>query len=192
MELAHNTNFHQLSIYGEMLMRLARLSSNYGRQSQVLKVCEEMLENPPSTEYYFDILSYLMERDEFGKVEELLELMEEWSSHKFSKESESSRRISWGETVKDRVKQMKVSIGGKERWNDLRRVEKIIERLGIEDEQMKDEELHEEFHRRELEKLWERIRKHYKDKNWVRFDKAEEGVEVLLSKVDTLKDTWHY
>ena len=79
MELAHNTNFHQLSIYGEMLMRLARLSSKYGRKSQVLKVCEEMLNNPPSIEYYFDIINYLMERDEFGKVEELLELIEEWS-----------------------------------------------------------------------------------------------------------------
>ena len=57
--------------------------------------------------------------------------------------------------MKNRVKEMKILIGGKEKWSSLRRIEKITERLGIEDEQMRDEELYEEFHRRGLHKLLE-------------------------------------
>ena len=72
-----------------------------------------------------------------------------------------NKGIAWGQTVKDRVKEMKVSMGGKERWNYLRRVEKIVGRLGIDDEKMTDEELYEEFHRRELERVWKEIDKHY-------------------------------
>ena len=74
----------------------------------------------------------------------------------------------------------------------MRRVEKITERLGIEDEKLRDEELHEEFHRRELEKVWERIHKHWDNDAWDEFDKAQEEVEVLLSKVDALKDNIYY
>ena len=40
---------------------------------------------------------------------------------------------------------MKVSMGGKERWSYLRRVEKITERLGIEDEKITDTELHGQY-----------------------------------------------
>ena len=58
--------------------------------------------------------------------------------------------IVWGQTAKDRVKEMKVSMGGKKKSSYLRRVEKILQRLGIEDEKMMDEELFKEFHRREL------------------------------------------
>ena len=48
-------------------------------------------------------------------------------------------------------------MGGKEKWNYLRRVEKFIEKSGLEDEKITDEELYGEFHRRELEKVWKKI-----------------------------------
>ena len=69
--------------------------------------------------------------------------------------------IVWGQTAKDRVKEMKVSMGGKKKSGYLRRVEKILKRLGIEDQKMTDEELYEEFHRRELEKVWKEIDKYW-------------------------------
>ena len=69
--------------------------------------------------------------------------------------------IVWGQTAKDRVKEMKVSMGGKERWNYLRRVEKVVDRLGIQDQKMTDRELYEEFHRRELQKVWKEIDKYW-------------------------------
>ena len=84
---------------------------------------------------------------------------------------------------------MKVSIGGKERWSYLRRVEKITERLGIEDEKITDTELHQQY---PLKMLWKRIHKHWDNKEWDEFDKAQEEVEVLLSKVDALKDTYYF
>ena len=70
----------------------------------------------------------------------------------------------------------------------MRRVEKITERLGIEDEKITDTELHQQY---PLKMLWKRIDKHF-NKNWDEFDKAQEEVEVLLSKVDALKDTIYY
>ena len=38
--------------------------------------------------------------------------------------------------VKDSIREMKVSMAGKERWDYLRRVEEIVGRLGIQDEQI--------------------------------------------------------
>ena len=97
--------------------------------------------------------------------------------------------IVWGQTVKDRVKEMKVSMGGKEKWKYLRRVEKVVDRLGIQDQKMTDYQLYEEFHRRELERVWKEIHKYYKNKKWIEFDKAQEEVDVLLDKINELKDT---
>ena len=91
--------------------------------------------------------------------------------------------------VKYDIREMKISMGGKERWSYLRRVEKITERLGIEDEKMRDQELHQQG---QLKMLWKRIHKHWNNKEWDEFDKAQEEVEVLLSKVDALKDTKNY
>ena len=60
--------------------------------------------------------------------------------------------------VKEYIREMKVSMGGKERWDYLRRVEKIVGRLGIQDEEITDTQLQQQY---PLRMLWKRIRKHY-------------------------------
>ena len=60
--------------------------------------------------------------------------------------------------VKDNIREMKVSMGGKERWDYLRRVEEIVGRLGIQDEQITHTQLQQQYPLRMLSK---RIRKHY-------------------------------
>ena len=79
MELAGKTQFCRLSIYGEMLMGLAKLSSDHGSNLQLMEVSKEMLNNPPSIEYYFGTIRYLMDHEELERVGELLELVEKWS-----------------------------------------------------------------------------------------------------------------
>ena len=79
MELAGKTQFCRLSIYGEMLMGLAKLSSDHGSKLQLMEVSKEMLNNPPSIEHYFGIIRYLMDHEELERVAELLELVEGWS-----------------------------------------------------------------------------------------------------------------
>ena len=79
MELAGKTQFCRLSIYGEMLMGLAKLSSDHGSELQLMEVSKEMLNNPTSIEYYFGTIRYLMDQDESERVGELLELAEGWS-----------------------------------------------------------------------------------------------------------------
>ena len=41
----------------------------------------------------------------------------------------------------------------------------------------------------QLKKEWKRIREHQKNKNWREFDQAQAEVDMLLSKVDALRDT---
>ena len=79
MELAGKTQFCRLSIYGEMLMGLAKLSSDHGSELQLMEVSKEMLNNSPSIEHYFGIIRYLMDQGESERMGELLELVEEWS-----------------------------------------------------------------------------------------------------------------
>ena len=79
MELAGKTQFCRLSIYGEMLMGLAKLSSDHGSELQLMEVSKEMLKNSPSIEHYFGIIGYLIDRNELERVRELLKLVEGWS-----------------------------------------------------------------------------------------------------------------
>ena len=79
IELAGKTQFCRLSIYGEMLMGLAKLSSDHGSKLQLMEVGKEMLNRPASIEHYFSIIRYLVDRDELERVGELLELVEGWS-----------------------------------------------------------------------------------------------------------------
>ena len=60
------------------------LSDCHGRKSKLLQVSIEILGNQSLIEYYFDLISYMMNHDEFEKVEELLTLAEECSQHKIS------------------------------------------------------------------------------------------------------------
>ena len=82
-----------------------------------------------------------------------------------------------------------MSMGGKERWDYLRRVEEIVGRLGIQDEQITHTQLQQQYPLRMLQK---RIRKHFKADEWIEFDKAQEEVDALLHKINELKDTWYY
>ena len=56
---------------------------------------------------------------------------------------------------------MKVSMGGKERWDYLRRVEEIVGRLGIQDEQITHTQLQQQY---PLRMLWKRIDRHWEAK----------------------------
>ena len=47
IQLAHKTNFHQKQAYGEILYRLARLSDKYGKESELVRVSEEILAISP-------------------------------------------------------------------------------------------------------------------------------------------------
>ena len=62
------------------------------------------------------------------------------------------------DSVKDKIREMKVSMGGKERWDYLRRVEEIVGRLGIQDEQITYTQLQQQYPLRMLQK---QIHKHY-------------------------------
>ena len=66
-------------------------------------------------------------------------------------------------------------MGGKKKSSYLRRVEKITERLGIEDEKIADTELHQQG---QLKMLWKRIHKHWN--KWYEFDKKK--------RLDSAKD----
>ena len=103
-------------------------------------------------------MSWLMEANELMKVEELLALMEAWPEEAFTKEHQRIHKWQWLDTVKNWIKEMKVSMGGKERWDYLRRVEEIVGRLGIQDEEITHTQLQQQYPLRMLSK---RIRKHY-------------------------------
>ena len=80
-------------------------------------------------------------------------------------------------------------MGGKERRDYLRRVEEIVGRLGIQDEQITHTQLQQQYPLRMLSK---RIRKHLWADEWIEFDKAQEEVDVLLNKINELKNTYYY
>ena len=130
-----------------------------------------------------------MDVGELVKVEELLALMEAWPEGTFTQEYQRIHRRSSLDIAKEKIREMKVSMGGKERWNYLRRVEKIVGRLGIQDEQITHTQLQQQYPLRMLQK---RINKHFKADAWIEFDKAQEEVDVLLNKINELKDTWYY
>ena len=163
------------------------------KKGELVRVSEEILaispSNPLWVEWYFSIISHLMDVDELALVEEFLKMMEAWPEETFTKQRQRIDRKSSVDRVKERIRKMKVSMGGKQRWSHLRRVEEILGRLGIQDEEMTDGELYEQFHRRQLKKEWKRIREHQKNKNWREFDQAQAEVDMLLSKVDALRDT---
>ena len=117
-----------------------------------------------------------MDHDEFAKMEEFLQLIEASPKEKFIKQNQRIERQSHQDDVKENIKEMKISIGGQEKWSCLRRVEKIIQKLGIEDENITDTELYQQG---QLRKLWNSIDKHFRNKKWDEFDKAQGEVEAL-------------
>ena len=96
IQLAHKLNFHQQSVYGEMLWRLAMLSAKHNNECALLRVSEEILDigpsNPLLISQYFDIISYLMDADEFVKVEKFLKLIEAWPEETFIKHNQRIHR----------------------------------------------------------------------------------------------------
>ena len=90
IQLAHKTNYHQRQVYGEILYNLAMLSDRHSKESELVRVSEEILAispaNPLSIGWYFLIISWLMDVGELVKVEELLALMEAWPEETFTQQ----------------------------------------------------------------------------------------------------------
>ena len=63
-----------------------------------------------------------MNVDELGKVEEFLKLVETLPEETFIRQNQAIHRRLWLDTVKKDIREMKVSMGGKEKWSYLRRV----------------------------------------------------------------------
>ena len=144
-----------------MLWRLARLSHKHKKKAELSKVSEEIMSidssNPLQIQQHFQIMGFLMGNDEFKRVEQFLEMVEAWPEERFTKQSQYIERESLLDEVENDIHEIKVQIGGKKKSGYLRRVEKLIQRLGIQDQKVTDEELYKEFHRRGLERVWESI-----------------------------------
>ena len=96
IQLAHKTHFHQLSVYPEMLNRLAAFANRLGNKPILLRVCSEMLTTSSSNqecwiEWYFDSVRYLLGYGEFTRVEEFVGSIEAWPEERFAKQHERIR-----------------------------------------------------------------------------------------------------
>ena len=54
IQLAHKTNYHQQQVYGEILWRLARLSDRHSKESELVRVSEEILAISPANPLWIE------------------------------------------------------------------------------------------------------------------------------------------